>query len=1031
MNKCASKPFLSLLFVAFCLFLGSEVFAQGLNGAVLALAHQPDGKVLAGGNFTSYNGVARNRIVRLNADSTLDATFSVGTGFEGAPGANFVSSIVVQPDGKILVGGDFTIYNGMPAGKLVRLEPDGSFDISFMTGPGFDGGVGSLTLQSDGKIVVGGGFSTYNAVFSPRLIRLNPDGSHDATFSVGVGVAGNFVHTAVQPDGKIIAAGDFNAINAIPVNRVARLNADGSVDPSFDVGSGPDGGVNRVVLQPDGKVLVVGLFPTFAGASLKNLARLNTDGTLDTGFSIGAGFAGVDIDGVTISVAVQPDGRIIVGGFYTSFDGQPRNRIVRLNADGSLDPTFAIGTGFNNRVHPVALQPDGKILAGGDFGLYNGAIRRFIARLNNDGSVDAGFTAGAPTSFFQFAPMPTAVAEGIPAGGITVTVTRTGDLGFPASVNIVVPPPPPGAPGQATRGTGPTCVAGDDYLLLTTSLHFAPGTTQMTFPVTICNDTLVEGNESFFTLLSTTSPGAGVGAPSALSFTILDDDGPVNSVRFSSQVVSVAENTPSGTVTLTLLRSGNLTPPASVRVNLFSNTAEVGTGSTPCDNGDAFPPGPITINLPAGQSSISFPLVICDDSENEGDEIFTATLSNPIGLSLGSPSNANVWIVDDDVSPVPTPTPCGQTTVSYSGTPAAIPDNNPTGVSIPIEVSGAGAITDVNFRFDGTVPDPNPASPAVGLNHPWIGDLNVRLTSPSGTSVMLIDRMGVPATTFGCGVNNFYALTLDDEAAAPVESQCPAGGVNVGPITGSFTPENPLTAFDGEDPNGTWTLTVVDAAAGDIGSIRAFSLILGSSCDGDGDGISDALDNCPTTVNPDQMDTDGDGSGNACDPDDDNDGYVDADDAFPLDPTEWVDSDSDGTGNNADPDDDNDGQSDADEVACGSDPLSNASKSPDHDGDNRPDCVDIDDDNDGVPDASDAFPQGSLSPTVLVGTCNSGVPNQGSSSGANFTDLIAQAASQATNHGQFVSAVNHLLNGWRSAGLISNTQRNAIRSCVN
>lgn len=138
-------------------------------------------------------------------------------------------------------------------------------------------------------------------------------------------------------------------------------------------------------------------------------------------------------------------------------------------------------------------------------------------------------------------------------------------------------------------------------------------------------------------------------------------------------------------------------------------------------------------------------------------------------------------------------------------------------------------------------------------------------------------------------------------------------------------------------------------AADDIGS---FELEIENS-DSDGDGIFDDMDNCPNTANADQADNDMDMIGDACDPDDDNDGVADENDAFPFDPNESADNDNDGIGNNADPDDDNDGQTDANEMACGSNPLDAASKSPDADGDNIPDCVDTDDDNDGIPDTCD------------------------------------------------------------------------------
>lgn len=203
-----------------------------------------------------------------------------------------------------------------------------------------------------------------------------------------------------------------------------------------------------------------------------------------------------------------------------------------------------------------------------------------------------------------------------------------------------------------------------------------------------------------------------------------------------------------------------------------------------------------------------------------------------------------------------------------------------------------------------------------------------------------------------------------------------------------------------------------------------------SNPDSDGDGVPDATDNCPSIANSDQADYDGDGMGNACDPDDDNDGVLDVNDAFPFDPTEWVDTDGDGIGNNADLDDDNDGQLDVDELACGSDPLDAASLSPDYDGDSIPDCVDTDDDNDGVADDVDAFPFSDMGATVTVNTCDSGVGNQVLDSGATFNDLIGQVLAESTDRDSLMNGMEVLLEQWLRDGLITRADKHAIVVCV-
>ena len=341
---------------------------------------QPDGKILIGGSFTQVLGVARNNIARLNSDGTLDTAFN--------PNINAtVQAIALQPDGKILVGGSFFGANsvaGQPRNYLARLNQDGTLDTSFDPNPSFV--VTALAVQADGKILVGGFFSTFapnggGTVFRSRIARLNTNGTVDASFNPN---ANGTVHTlALLPDGKILIGGSFTAItygSGAPVtrNRMARLNANGTLDTSFDPNA--SNSVNSIAVQPDGKILIGGLFTALApngGATVSRnrIARLNPDGTLDTSFDPNA-------SSLVSAIVLQADGRILTGGLFNSIGGQPRNYLARLNQDGTLDNAFDPGP--NDGVASIALQPDGKILVGGLFTSIAGQPRNLFARLKND-----------------------------------------------------------------------------------------------------------------------------------------------------------------------------------------------------------------------------------------------------------------------------------------------------------------------------------------------------------------------------------------------------------------------------------------------------------------------------------------------------------------------------------------------------------------------------------------------------------------------------------------------------------------------
>ena len=312
----------------------------------------------------------------------LRTLFNTGTGFD-----NYVYAITLQPDGKILVGGDFTSYNGVTQNRITRLNADGSRDTGFVIGTGFNPDVRNIILQSDGKIVVSGALTSYNGVAQNRITRLNTDGSRDTSF-VGTGFVSTILALAIQPDGKILVGGDFSIAWSDTQNYISRLNADGTRDTSFVIGTAFNGKVIDLALQPDGKILVGGSFTLYNGIAQNRITRLNSDGSLDTSFVIGTGF-----NNAVYTMVLQPNGQIVAGGAFTTYNGVTQNRITRLNADGSLDTSFVIGTGFftNSEPHCIAIQPDGKIVVGGQFQTYNGTTQHYITRLNTDGTRDTNF----------------------------------------------------------------------------------------------------------------------------------------------------------------------------------------------------------------------------------------------------------------------------------------------------------------------------------------------------------------------------------------------------------------------------------------------------------------------------------------------------------------------------------------------------------------------------------------------------------------------------------------------------------------
>ena len=363
-------------------------FDPNANGIVRSIVLQPDGKVLVGGDFTSIGGMSRERIARLDIEfGSADVSF--------APMVNdIVYAISVQADDKILIGGGFTsLIEGMTHNRnfLARLHTDGSVEADFipniMANTNSYATVSSVAVQSDNKILVGGSFTQIGGVTRNNLARLNADGSTDTPFVADTN--GSIYSIVVQADSKILVAGDFTTIGGYAIRYMARLNTDGSVDTSFY--PNPNSVVHTIAVQGDGKIIAGGQFTTIGGMARKNMARLySTTGEGDTSYTTTA-------NAPVYSLAVQSDGKLVVGGAFTSIGGQTRTYIARLASDGVVDSaTLFKNTGANKTVRALAIQADGFILVGGDFTTIDGTTtRNFIARLKADGDIDLTFNPNA------------------------------------------------------------------------------------------------------------------------------------------------------------------------------------------------------------------------------------------------------------------------------------------------------------------------------------------------------------------------------------------------------------------------------------------------------------------------------------------------------------------------------------------------------------------------------------------------------------------------------------------------------------
>ncbi len=604
----------------------------GFNNVVNSLVMQPDGSVLAGGAFTFFNQYPFNYLARLQPAGNFDSTFL----FDQADPNGAVLQVFSQTpnssqtNGPVMIVGDFTQVDEVNRAGIVRLNLDGSVDETFNPGSGADSTIYALAetflpaaVPGQSNTIayyIGGNFANYDGFPAGGIARLNAStnslgyqGNLDPNFNVSQGVTGTdaAVHAlAVQANGQVVLGGDFTSFNGLAYNRLVRLNVDGSVDTGFNptTNFGPMDSVRAIAIQPDGQILIGGLFTNVGGSNLNYLARLNSaDGSVDTNFNVGVG--GND---VVLAVAVDSQGRILVGGEFTKFSGVTRSGVTRLNPDGTVDPTINFGTGAGGFVDAIAIQNNDEINLGGGFASFEGVPENNFVRLYGG----ANFGNGS-VQFIQ--PVFGVLANGTNA---VITLQRFGGEGTNALTTCSI----------LFSTSDDTAQAGTDYVAVSTNVVFPFGETFETVTIPILNNYAAGSNTTVNLTLSDPTNMA-IGPQPTATLIITNNN---SAVSFSAPQYRQTANAPGGEAIIPVVRVGN--SDSTVGVTVFTGgggTATPNVDYTPTTNFLVFNPGVMT-NY--------FLIPLLDSASMYSDQTVALGLINPSNTYIGSPSSATLTI---------------------------------------------------------------------------------------------------------------------------------------------------------------------------------------------------------------------------------------------------------------------------------------------------------------------------------------------------------------------------------------------------
>ncbi len=647
-----------------------------LTNSVNALALQPDGKLVIGGYFdNTTTPVTSNGISRLLQTGGLDTTFDQG------PGVNVVSGniepvnvLARQPDGKILVAGAFTSLRGVACNLLARLLPNGSLDTGFNpgTGPGNPAAsrnvITAIAVQPDGKILVGGEFTTWNGASNRALVRLNEDGTLDTGFThfdsivqffAGFEAASSIAlqPSPVAPYFAIVIGGDFHRAYSSGGfhSGIVRLKADGTLDTTFDAALGAHyakaptnlASVTTVAAQIDGKILAGGQFTGFNGVSVNGLVRLTNTGLNDSSFVTNLGTALTSTQSYWDVTALyeQADDKVLVGGYFEKAAGIARFNLARFNTDGTLDATFSPtieNPPSYNGVTSLAVTPDNSI---------------FIS-LNNSGAnpkVIKHLFSGLDTlpGVVQFPSPAATVPEGSNA---QLTVNRTGGTFGPVSVNY--------------HTVARSAIAGTDYTLTNGTLTWTDGDAgakTISVPTTLIGAT---GTSRVFEVhLGIPMGGVSIGQNAVVGVTIQDiDTSTIPKVSFAADAVSYTEGNSTQTIAVQVspAPAGTVVVPFAVTGTAVSGKAYT-ISSSPLTFSNGVTTQNITLNLKAN------PIV-----EASKTVILTLQPSGSSGVLTGDSPQLTVTLNDPNIPPSFTTSPANALVIIGGGaTFTAVPAGNP------------------------------------------------------------------------------------------------------------------------------------------------------------------------------------------------------------------------------------------------------------------------------------------------------------------------------------------------------------------